>query len=282
MTVSTYKGYELIVTGAEVDTWGDKLNTDVFNRIDANLGGLVSKSLTNVDVTLTADENRQLILRLTGTLTGAVNIVSTLQGMMMVENLTSGSFAVTYDTGVGTPLTLAQGFRTLVISDATNGPRKVAGDASEFASGTRMLFQQTSAPTGWTKDVSNNNKALRLVSGAVGSGGTVAFTTAFASQSVAGSVGNTALSIAQMPLHGHTFRRNTGSGGTFNDEGFGGVVMDTSGGRVNDPPFTGTPTDTGGQQLGGEGGGGTHTHTFTGTAIDLAVQYVDCIIAAKD
>jgi hypothetical protein len=31
-----------------------------------------------------------------------------------------------------------------------------------------------------------------------------------------------------------------------------------------------------------EGGGGSHTHTFTGTAINLAVQYVDVIIATKD
>jgi len=30
------------------------------------------------------------------------------------------------------------------------------------------------------------------------------------------------------------------------------------------------------------GSGSTHTHGFTGTAIDLAVQYVDTIIAVKD
>jgi hypothetical protein len=30
------------------------------------------------------------------------------------------------------------------------------------------------------------------------------------------------------------------------------------------------------------GSGDTHTHTFTGTAINLAVQYVDTIIATKD
>jgi hypothetical protein len=45
--------------------------------------------------------------------------------------------------------------------------------------GTKMLFQQTTAPVGWTKDVANDNKALRIVSGTVGTGGSVAFTTAF-------------------------------------------------------------------------------------------------------
>ena len=30
------------------------------------------------------------------------------------------------------------------------------------------------------------------------------------------------------------------------------------------------------------GGGGSHTHSFTGTAINLAVQYIDMILASKD
>jgi hypothetical protein len=30
------------------------------------------------------------------------------------------------------------------------------------------------------------------------------------------------------------------------------------------------------------GGGGSHNHSFTGTAINMAVQYVDVIIATKD
>ena len=32
---------------------------------------------------------------------------------------------------------------------------------SEFPSGTLMLFQQTSAPTGWTKETTQNDKSLR-------------------------------------------------------------------------------------------------------------------------
>ena len=58
---------------------------------------------------------------------------------------------------------------------------------SEFAAGTALLFSQTSAPTGWTKSTSSDNAALRIVSGSVGSGGSVNFNTAFASQTVAGN-----------------------------------------------------------------------------------------------
>ena len=60
-----------------------------------------------------------------------------------------------------------------------------------FASGTRMLFHQTSAPTGWTKDTSNNNNsALRVVTGSAGSGGSMDFTSAFSNRSI--SVSGTA------------------------------------------------------------------------------------------
>ena len=66
------------------------------------------------------------------------------------------------------------------------------GAATAFASGTRMLFQQSTAPTGWTKDTtSTNQRALRVVSGNVSSGGNLDFTSAFASRGVGGSIGNT-------------------------------------------------------------------------------------------
>jgi hypothetical protein len=53
-----------------------------------------------------------------------------------------------------------------------------------FASGTAMIFVQTAAPTGWTKQTGTDNAALRLVSGAAGSGGTANFTTALASRTI--------------------------------------------------------------------------------------------------
>jgi hypothetical protein len=37
-----------------------------------------------------------------------------------------------------------------------------------------------------------------------------------------------------------------------------------------------------GSSTGATGGGSSHNHSFTGTAINLAVQYVDVIIATKD
>ncbi|OYW78885.1 MAG: hypothetical protein B7Z19_06350, partial [Polynucleobacter sp. 32-46-5] len=90
----------------------------------------------------------------------------------------------------------APSFRSLVAAD-------IPSTYSEFASGTALLFNQTSAPTGWTKVTTNNDAALRVVSGTVGTGGSVAFTTAFTSQSVSGTVGDTTLSGSQIPSHDH-------------------------------------------------------------------------------
>lgn len=172
---------------------------------------------------------------------------------------------------------------------------------SAFPSGTAMMFVQTSAPTGWTKSIAHDNKALRVVSGVAGSGGTVAFTTAFASQSVGGTVNATTLSTAQIPSHSHGGA--TGSAGASSGSVSAGRAGDiapfrspsgnisvstnypnrTQGSGGEGQYYTMTvsvPNHTHG--IGAEGGGGSHTHGFTGTSINLSVQYVDVIIATKD
>lgn len=136
---------------------------------------------------------------------------------------------------------------------------------SFFPSGTACLFAQTSAPTGWTKSTTHNNKALRVVSGTASSGGTVDFTTAFASQAVSGTVGNTTLLTVDMPQHNHDVTNVLTTSGTPGSGGSGSVLGTLT---------TRTTTNTGGNSA--------HTHSFTGTAIDLAVKYVDVIIATKD
>jgi len=166
-----------------------------------------------------------------------------------------------------------------------------------FPSGTRMLFQQTAAPTGWTKDTTHNNKALRLVSGTVGTGGTVAFTTAFANQDVTGTISGTALTIANLPAHTHSSGTLAGtalSAGNhahtvgFDGQNDNGPRAIGGGDNVNDSQATSTAgahthvVDINSGSTGSTGSGTAHGHTFTGTDINLAVQYVDFIIAEKD
>ena len=164
-----------------------------------------------------------------------------------------------------------------------------SGPWANIPAGTAMLFAQTSAPTGWTKSTTHDNKALRVVSGAASSGGSVAFTTAFASQGVSGTVGSYTLTTADIPAHNHT------ATSTVTDPGHAHTI--TTGSRAGDGSgadywIAGTTTTrnsnsnttgiTVATTTANTGSGGGHSHSFTGTAINLAVQYVDVIIATKD
>jgi hypothetical protein len=172
----------------------------------------------------------------------------------------------------------------VLTSNGTAWASVAAPVPESFASGTVMLFGQTAAPTGWTKDTSNyNNSGLRVVTGTASTGGSVDFTTAFASQTPAGSVsitavsgsaGNTTLSTPQIPSHTH-------SSVTRSDPDIGAFVD----GRGPSSP---TPISV---VTGAAGGGGAHSHpfsfssgsgTFSGNAINLAVKYVDVIRATKN
>ena len=204
-----------------------------------------------------------------------------------------------------------------------NDPQQIT-----LPAGTKMLFVQTAAPTGWTKDVVHNDKALRIVSGAAGTGGTVAFTTAFMSKAVVGSNAAISLTTAQLPAHAHTYSDSTSGqsvshthtqAGTFassavgdhthsvpegDRQGIGGGTLASGDDYTSNVAFNSTSGAAGGHShtttISGQtgatsadhthtfagstanaGSGGTHTHTFTGTNIDLAVQYVDCIICTK-
>lgn len=126
----------------------------------------------------------------------------------------------------------------------------VFSDASEQSSagwvvpsGTALLFNQTAAPTGWTKVTTHNDKALRVVSGTVGSGGSVAFTTAFASQTPAGSVsvtagigtlatgiGTLAAGIGTLAAGAGTLSVGAGTLGTANATATGSVSLASGGG----------------------------------------------------
>ena len=167
----------------------------------------------------------------------------------------------------------------------SNGSTWTSAAAAAFDSGTVMLFAQTAAPTGWTKNSSTgDNSALRVVTGTASTGGSQGFTTAFASQTPTGSVsitavsgtaGATTLSTPQIPSHSHTIQ--------YNDTGQVGPLR-AGPAQVDNNPQGSYPTNA-------TGGGGSHDHpfsfssgsgTFTGNAINLAVQYIDVIRATKN
>jgi hypothetical protein len=140
--------------------------------------------------------------------------------------------------------------------------------------GTIMVFQQTTAPVGWTKLTTNNDNMLRVVSGAVTTAGTTVFTTVFTNQTPAVSIPASAdavtLTTAQIPAHTH------GSGTS--------VTIALYSGYPQIPEIqAGTARTSSGPNI--PVGGGSHTHAITGAiaiALNLAVAYVDVIMASKN
>tara|TARA_R100001594_G_scaffold42166_1_gene74208 strand:+ start:85 stop:1128 length:1044 start_codon:yes stop_codon:yes gene_type:complete len=164
-----------------------------------------------------------------------------------------------------------------------------------FPSGTKQVFYQASAPTGWTQDTTAalNEAVMSVVTGSGGgTGGSTAYFSSFlattnktatesgasVSGSVSGTVGNHTLSTPQIASHSHSI---------------------TAARPENAPPnpatlsYTCNYSQTTPVNTGSAGGGGTHSHPFSGTltsaSVDVSatvpaanVKYANVIIAAKD
>lgn len=268
MAFTTNKLYSVQTAGSNAGTWGagaaTALNEGVIEIIDANMGGVTSLTLTNVNVNLTQAQANNAMLRLTGTLTGNVIIVPnvgvTMTGFVYFENLTTGSFSVIFGNSSAT-VTLPSSRRGVVFIDPTNGARIVSIVGSSAAAivpaGTNMTFYQASVPTGWTA-VSTGDRIARLVDNGSGgvSGGSVTFTILFGRI----TTDNHALTTAEIPSHTHA--------STYSGDGRSSGASVTVGSIAQSGLGSSWSTQA-------TGGGGTHNH-----GMDMRVQYLSLVVGA--
>jgi hypothetical protein len=127
---STDLQLELMVTGENAGTWGDKTNTNL-NLVQQAIAGYEAVSIAGgVQTTTlamtpeTISNARNAVIKFTGTITGnqTVTIPDGIEKTYILENGTTGSFTVAFKTVSGTGVTFAttdKGFK-YVFSDGTN------------------------------------------------------------------------------------------------------------------------------------------------------------------
>jgi hypothetical protein len=124
---STDLKLELMVTGENSGTWGDKTNTNL-NLIQQAIAGYeaidVSSGATLAMTNANLSNARNAVLKLTGTLTGNVDVTcpDSIEKTYVVQNGTSGAHTVTFKTVSGTGATFSttdKGIKVL-FSDGTN------------------------------------------------------------------------------------------------------------------------------------------------------------------
>ena len=323
-------------------------NTEIQNYSGTLLIGNASSNSNNIFFRARADENSIECIP-----DGAVKLYhdgggvkfetsstgATVTGNLAVTGTVDGVNIAVRDTLFGNLTTnngvLKNGV-TATTQAASDNSTKVAttayvttgiANAQAFPSGTKMIFQQTSAPTGWTKVTSDvNNRALRVVSGTAGSGGSNAFTNTLASRGITANAGNTTatgnisvangtgggsvsianattggtvtnhtLSTSEMPSHSHSYtaisqnmRYSGGSNAAFGNSSYNASTGGAGGSSSHSHGFTGSSHNHNANFTGNAHNhnasfsGSAHNHNISVTNLDMAVQYLDVIIASKD
>jgi len=124
---STDLKLELMVTGENSGTWGDKTNTNL-NLIQQAIAGYEAIDVASADVTLamtnaTISNARNMVLNLTGTLAANrnVNVPDGIEKTYIVaDSTTRAGYTLTIKTVSGTGVTIPAGKTVLVYSDGTN------------------------------------------------------------------------------------------------------------------------------------------------------------------
>jgi len=256
------------------------------NLIDNHVGDL-EKALCDifgitVDVNVTEtpldlDNSGRItkqLLRLAAAAPMGIRFRDTTNGKEFRLSLNNNSITIDHNTGSeGTPtwtnrltISLTTGLPTLGSSTDPSGANdlarkayvdSVAAGGGPIPAGTKMLFFQAAAPSGWTKDLVQNDKVVRVTTGSGGGTGGNWTITGLTVQ------GHT-LTIGEIPSHNHTYDKPTNIQ-VYNGAGASQAVSDISQGSTT----------------GSAGGGGSHTHGITAGS-SWRPAYIDCIICTKN
>lgn len=217
------------------------------------------------------------------------SIDDVLDGTTAISNIDINGGTID-GTTIGGASAGAGTFTNLTFSGSISGDGSGLTGVEPFPAGTKVVFAQAAAPTGWTQDTTNNDKALRVVSGTGGgTGGTHGLSsppstshthsTPAHSHTHTLSAGAHTLAVAEIPDHTHSMPYSGGD----------------SGGQI--PGWTAKWANASPSSAGSSGspGNGSHSHSLSGSITTggsgtsgsagptaFAPQYVDVIICSKN
>ena len=150
---------------------------------------------------------------------------------------------------------------------------------------TTMTFVQASAPIGWTKLTTHNNKTLRIVSGSVSSGGSYGFSSVFTDSAFSfGSGGGTVYVEVDSSSGGVAGGNHQHAGLATTTQSYiaGSTLSSGSANWITGKSYTNTDyTGSGAAHYHTGSYGSGHSHTVS-AGVDLNVKYIDIILATKD
>ena len=228
--------------------------TGDYTVLAANMGAIIYADPTGGDITITlisavtAGDGAHITIKHAGT---ANNVTIATVSAQTIDGVTSWVLKERYS------------FITIV----SNGANWVMKDHA-YGNAVLSLFQQTAAPSGWTKSTTHNDKALRIVSGTASTGGSTAFTSVFTARTIAQA------NLPNVNFSGTSIQMSPAAYVSTLNKSYVGISV--GGGGATNVLTDSTSVSTSAASFGGSVPSG-----GSGTAMDFAVQYVDVILAQK-
>ena len=168
---STDLKLELMVTGENASTWGEKSNNNL-NLLQQAIAGYQAIDVASADVTLSMSDAsisnaRNMVIKLTGTLAGnrEVKVPDSIEKFYIVQDATThGSFSLTFKTVSGSGFTLTQGLISAAFSDGTN----ITAVNLDTLSGTIGTAQIADDSITTAKILNNNVTSAKILDSNVG------------------------------------------------------------------------------------------------------------------
>jgi len=314
--ISPYNLEQLITGNAINDNLGEAVrsgaekinrNLKTLSRVIARVEGIVSGvagdtsqiklDIASVKTRLAAVEtkssnNENNIAVLAGQVQGLISSVGALTSQLALKaNVNSPRFTGSPELADdAVPPTDSNNNR--LVTSAWVRAYAASATVTEFSSGTRIIFSQFNAPTGWVRDENAHDRVLRMYgtndANGFGVGGTRGFTEAFVSGSLAisgdslnsasGGAGRTldhVLGVTEIPSHIH--RLGLGRGGS---DGGGSWASTDNNSSFRSWSTAGVEASGGGQGHSHETPG--HIHNISHSHnLNINVRYMDAIVGVK-